>query len=129
MKESLTWEAGYNGLTAPQPDNSGLILPSPETPADRKLLDRLHNSNSTLTIKVNDVELTLDVVEVSRNAMSICCLVKHNGLRCKIPRSENVVIELEGRSFNTAFLGSWHTIDWLGVHVVVFPILPETEPA
>lgn len=96
-------------------------------PADRRLLDRLHSAGSTLTIRVNGVELTLDVVDVSRTDLSICCLVKHNGLRCKIPRSEHVEVELEGQVYHTAFFGSWHTLDWLGLHIVVFPVLPPSE--
>jgi hypothetical protein len=94
---------------------------------DKKILDRLRDSNSTLTIRVNGVELTLDVVDVDRTDSSICCLVKENGLKCKIPRSESVEIELEGAVHRTAFLGGWHTLSWLGVHVVTFPIIPEAS--
>lgn len=104
------------------------VIPAPLpqlSESDRRLLSRLRDSLSQLTIRVNQVELTLDVVAVDKNESSICCLVRENGLRCKIPRSENVEIELEGQLYTTAFLGSWHTIPWLSVHVVVFPILPD----
>lgn len=94
---------------------------------ERRVLRRLHDASATLTIRVNGVELTLDIVDVNRSETSICCLVKQNGLRCKIPRSESVEIELEGKTYKTAFLGSWHTLEWLGVHVVVFPVLPDEE--
>ena len=88
---------------------------------------RLREASSELTIRVFGVELTLEVIDVHHNDLSVCCLVRQNGMRCKIPRSEQVEIELEGRVFHTAFLGSWHTMDWLGLHVVVFPILPENS--
>lgn len=114
--------ANQEGKTVVLPDASLAMDPS-----DLKLMKRLRNSDSSLTIRVNGVELTLDVVDVLRNELSICCLVRINGMRCRIPRSESVEIELEGKVFRTAFLGSWHTVEWLGVHVVVFPILPE-EP-
>lgn len=92
---------------------------------DRRLLARLHNATSQLTIRVNKVEFSLDVLDVSRTELSVCCLVQLNGMRIKLPRSESVEIELEGKIYKTAFLGSWHTIEWLGLHVVVFPVIPE----
>lgn len=118
--------------TAPKsctPSAEEAVASPPSMPTgDRKLLERLRNSQAApLTIRVNGVELTLDVVDVDRTETSICCLVQQNGLRCKIPRSESVEIELDGSVHKTAFLGSWHTLDWLGVHVVVFPVLPDEE--
>lgn len=92
---------------------------------DKRTLRRLRESTSSLTLRVNNVELTWEVVDVDRTAESICCLVRQNGQRCKLPRSENVEIELEGKVHRTAFLGSWHALDWLGLYIGVFPILPE----
>ncbi|TXH14587.1 MAG: hypothetical protein E6R03_08880 [Hyphomicrobiaceae bacterium] len=95
--------------------------------SDINLLHRLRNSTAELTIRVNQVELSLDVVDVHKNDQSVCCLVKHAGMRCRIPRSENVEIDLEGTTYRTAFLGSWHTIEWLGLHLVVFPVLEKVD--
>ncbi len=116
--------------SAPQPMVYKAPAPSPAavlSTEEMKVIDTLRHAASSLTIFVNDVELSLDVVGVHRTEESICCLVKKAGLRCKIPRSESVRIELEGESIETAFLGSWHTIDWLGVHIVVFPVLPPLQ--
>ena len=94
------------------------------TPEEERLLRCYRQNSAQITIFVNDVELTLDVVHVDRTETSICCLVRQAGFRCKIPRTEKVQIDLEGVTYNTAFLGSWHPVDWLGVNIAVFPILP-----
>jgi hypothetical protein len=96
------------------------------TPEETRLLRHYRQNSAEITIFVNGVELTFDVVHVDRTETSICCLVRQAGTRCKIPRSEEVRIELEGQSYHTAFLGSWHPIDWLGVNIAVFPILPDS---
>lgn len=92
------------------------------------LLTRLTETTSELTIRVNGVELSLDVIDVNRTPNSICCLVRFSGLRCRIPNSENVVILLDGQELKAVFVGAWHSFDWLNIHVVVFPICPE-EPS
>ncbi len=92
------------------------------TAEEERLLRRYRQSLSEITIYVNDVELTMDVVHVDRTETSICCLVRQVGFRCKIPRTDKVRIELEGQTYEAAFLGSWHPVDWLGVYVAVFPL-------
>lgn len=93
---------------------------------DRRILDRLRDTGPVITIRVNGVELSLDVVDVSRNEHSVCCLIKRSGMRCRIPVSSDVVILLDQEEIDVAYTGAWHTLDWLDVHVVMFLVLPSS---
>lgn len=125
LEEHISWrpDAARASAVVPATPVPPVVIAPSLSAKDQRVIDKLNTSSSVLTIRVNDVELTLDVVDVVRNEFSICCLVRLGGMRCKIPRSENVEIELEGHTYHTAFLGAWHTIEWLSVHVVVFPLL------
>lgn len=105
------------------------VLEPPVADASQALLRRLGKADSTITLVVNGVEFTMDAVDVSITELSVCCLVRIGGMRCRIPRSQDVCITLDGKTFHTAFLGSWHTLEWLGVHIVVFPVIRPEEPA
>ena len=91
---------------------------------ERRMLDRLQRVSSTLIVRINEVEIELDVLDVNKTPESICCIVQR-GLRCRLPKSQDVVIELEGEKYPVAFLGAWHSFDWLGIQLAVFTILPE----
>ena len=131
-------EALYAGLPAPEaaeeevPAPAAFVAPPcpyPSPPAlehnekDVRLLRRLRDSKSQLEVKVNGVDLIFDVVDVSKTEDSVCCLIKP-GVTCRLPKTQDVVIKLDGEILPAVFLGAWHTVEWLGVHVVIFPLLP-----
>jgi hypothetical protein len=89
-------------------------------------LDRLLTEPpKQLKITVNGVGIHLPVIGWDLQAHALVCFVTGD-VRCDLPKTNDVVIHLDGEPLRVTFLGQWHQVSWLPFQVVSFAI-PDPE--
>jgi hypothetical protein len=89
-------------------------------------LDRLLTEPpKQLKITVNGVGIHLPVIGWDLQEHALVCFVTGD-VRCDLPKTNDVVIHLDGEPLRVTFLGQWHQVSWLPFQVVSFAI-PDPE--
>lgn len=88
--------------------------------ASQVITSRLREPKVTFQVEINGVGLDLQAVAVDRSEGAICCILRDNDLKCRLPVSDNVLVRFGAEEVKATYVGGWHRFESLGIQVLAF---------